>query len=114
MIRPMPAGSGLRGFFLATTLGVLVAAGCSGPPAVASPSSADATCAVETAPGPDDQVPGPGEMDVSDIGSGRLRLCLDAPAQIDIEGSAWCTWDEARTSVREVAGLPVTLPSGAT
>ena len=50
-----------------------------------------------TPPGADDKVPGPGEIDTTDLGNGRWRLCLAEPVPLVAEGSAWCTWNEDRT-----------------
>jgi hypothetical protein len=67
------------------------------------------TCALEKQPGPDDRVPkgGGDAIDVADLGNGRWRLCQTGPVVIVVEGSAWCTWTDDRTAVREVVGLPV-------
>jgi hypothetical protein len=70
-----------------------------------------AGCDIETPPGPDDQVPDPGEIDTTDLGNGRWRLCLVEPVAFSVEGSAWCSWTEDRSAVREATGLP--LPIGA-
>ncbi len=92
---------------------VLVACGTSGTSGTgavgdATPAtSPDAECAIEQAPGPGDVPPINGEMDTSGQGPGRWRLCLDAPAQAIVEGTAWCTWDDAREAVDAVSGLPV-------
>ena len=68
-----------------------------------------ADCALEKQPGPDDKVPGPGgdAIDFADLGNGRWRLCQTDPVLIAIEGSAWCTWNDDRITIREVAGLPI-------
>jgi hypothetical protein len=68
-----------------------------------------ATCAIRKQPGPDDRVPkgGGDAIDVADLGNGRWRLCQTEPAAIVVEGSAWCTWNDDRTAVREVVGLPL-------
>lgn len=122
MIRPMHARSSHAALIAAAVLAVAVAIGCgTGPPttppdepsgsaAVAPPSVDAAACAVQTPPGPDDTVPEPGEIDTTDLGNGRWRLCLAEPVVLEVEGSAWCTWNEERTEVREAAGLPV--PTG--
>lgn len=64
-------------------------------------------CALQKQPGAEDTVPGPGEMDVGDLGNGRWRLCLMEPISLEIEGSAWCSWNDDRSMVREVAGLQI-------
>ena len=118
MIRPMLVRSSVPLFVLTVLLVGAVALGCgnlapsflSAGRGIAHP----AACSIKTPPGPDDRVPGPGEMDVSDLGNGRWRLCLDEPVAFVVEGSAWCTWDEGRTFVREVAGLPIAVGEGAT
>jgi hypothetical protein len=125
MIRAMHARSCRLRLLMTAVLAPAVALGCAGPtPATApvdgsaaasgpaAPPSVDAAaCAVETPPGPDDTVPDPGEIDTTDLGNGRWRLCLAEPAVFEAEGSAWCTWNADRTEVREAAGLPV--PTGA-
>jgi len=68
----------------------------------------DAACSVEQAPGLSDAPPVAGGdlLDLSDYGPGRSRLCLTAPIPMTFEGSAWCTWNEERTDVEQVGGLP--------
>ena len=126
MIRPMHAYPPLARLVAAAVLAAAVALGCAsetpttglvGPSASASglttaaPPSVDAeACAVLTPPGPDDKVPGPGEIDTTDLGNGRWRVCLAEPVPLVAEGSAWCTWNEGRTEVREAVGLPI--PTG--
>jgi hypothetical protein len=73
----------------------------------ASPATTpDAECAIAQGPGPGDVPPTDGEMDTSGQGPGRWRLCLDTPLPVSVEGTAWCTWDDARQSVDAVSGLP--------
>ena len=48
-------------------------------------------------------------MDTSDEGAGRWRLCLDTPTPVSVEGTAWCDWDAARSSVEAVSGLPTAV-----
>lgn len=79
----------------------------SGSGAVTSPEPAtELECAIQQAPGPDDAPQLGGEMDTSDEGPGRWRLCLDTPASVTLEGTAWCRWDAARSNVEAVSGLP--------
>lgn len=66
----------------------------------------DTACAIEQEPGPGDAPTTGGEMDTSNDGPGRWRLCIDTPSPVSVEGTAWCTWNAARTSVDAVSGLP--------
>ena len=93
----------------------------SGQPAspVADPSAAvvaipDTACPLDRQPGPDDKPPQPGgdAIDTLDFGSGRWRVCLDTPVQVAGERSAWCVWNDARTAVIEVQGLPTAIGNG--
>ena len=52
-------------------------------------------------------------MDTSNDGPGRWRLCLDDPGPVAVEGTAWCTWDGARSEVIAVSGVP-TVAAGIT
>ncbi len=58
--------------------------------------------------GPEDAPPPPGGdlIDQRDYGPGRWRSCLVAPAVSTFEHTAHCGWNEARTSITEVLGLP--------
>ena len=124
MIRPMPACSSLLRLVAATVMAAAVVLGCTSstpttapvdPSASAPPPSVDAAaCPVQTPPGPGDEIPGAGEMDVSDIGNGRWRLCLVEPVAFEVEGSAWCTWTEDRSEVREASGLPARIGADST
>jgi hypothetical protein len=119
MIRPMPACSSHLRLVTATVMAAMVVLGCTAstpttapldPSASASPPGVDAgDCPVMTPPGPGDAIPGPGEMDVSDVGNGRWRVCLAEPVALEVEGSAWCTWTDDRSEVREASGLPVQI-----
>ena len=40
------------------------------------------------------------------MGGGRWRVCLEVPLAASAEASAWCLWDEGRTTVTEISGLP--------
>jgi hypothetical protein len=72
--------------------------------------AADLECTIRQEPGPGDAPQSGGEMGTSDEGAGRWRLCLDTPTPLSIEGTAWCRWDAARSSVDAVSGLPT--PAG--
>ena len=83
----------------------------SGSGAATSPEpGADLECVIQQDPGPADAPQPGGEMDTSDEGAGRWRLCLDTPTTLSIEGTAWCRWDAARSNVEAISGLPT--PSG--
>jgi hypothetical protein len=116
MIRPMTSATAIRRLG-AIAVVILLAIGCGDAAVTAQPTGVPtaivdaAACAVETPPGPDDQVPDPGEIDTTDLGNGRWRLCLTEPVAFSVEGSAWCSWTEDRAAVREAMGLP--LPIGA-
>src|SRR5262245_28617455 len=123
MIRPMTARTPAVRLVLAALVTAFLALGCgaattSPAPATsaaasdAPPSIDAASCVVTTPPGPGDQVPDPGEIDTTDLGAGRWRLCLAEPASFSVEGTAWCTWSDDRTSVREAMGLPLPIGSG--
>ena len=92
----------------------LIVAGCgttASPTASPDPTDApvvDASCTIAQAPGPDDAPTTGGEMDTSNEGAGRWRLCIDTPSPVSVEGTAWCTWNAARTGVDAVSGLPTT------
>jgi len=73
------------------------------------PTDAALECAVTQPPGPADVPSTEGEMDTSDQGGGRWRLCLTTPAPISVETSAWCRWDADRTQVEDVSGLPAVV-----
>jgi hypothetical protein len=79
----------------------------SGSGAATSPEpAADLLCVIQENPGPDDAPPPDGEIDTSNEGAGRWRLCLDTPTPVSVEGTAWCRWNAARSSVDAVSGLP--------
>jgi hypothetical protein len=83
----------------------------SGPAITSDPSvslAPQAECELRQQPGPGDIPPqGGGDlMDNSDMGAGRWRVCLGAPIAATAEASAWCSWDEGRTTVTEISGLP--------
>jgi len=80
----------------------------SDPSASLAPSGA---CDLSQQPGPDDAPPqGGGDlMDNSDMGGGRWRVCLEVPMAAAAEASAWCLWDEGRTAVTEINGLPASV-----
>ena len=63
-------------------------------------------CALSQQPGPGDAPEAGGETDTSDMGGGRWRVCLEVPLTVAAEASAWCLWDEGRTTVTEITGLP--------
>lgn len=112
MIRPMPAVPAAHLRLAGIALLAFVAVGCASSTPSATPATASAgaaSCAVETPPGPSDQVPEPGEVDTADLGSGRWRLCLSEPVAFSVEGSAWCLWSEDRSAVREAMGLPLQI-----
>jgi hypothetical protein len=82
------------------------------PSADGTSSTADpitvAACQLRTQPGPADAAPTKGDLtDWSHVGGGRWRLCLGGAEPVELEGTAWCTWNEPRDAVREVSGLPV-------
>jgi hypothetical protein len=122
MIRPMPSVTGLRRLAAVAAVAA-IAIGCgntavtvqptesteSTGPGTAAPSLDATACPIETPPGPDDTVPEPGEIDTTDLGNGRWRLCLAEPVAFSVEGSAWCTWTADRTEVREAAGVPTPI-----
>jgi hypothetical protein len=95
-----------------------------GPGGSSAPATAPATapglangpgagaCPISAAPGASDEPPRDGvELDTTDIGGGRWSLCLSVPTPVALEGTAWCTWDEARSRPVEVAGLPTPFGS---
>jgi hypothetical protein len=104
-------GRGLVTVALCLAVAVIVAA-CSpaapsGSGGASSPEpAADLECVIQQDPGPADAPEPGGEMDTSDEGAGRWRLCLDTPTTLSIEGTAWCRWDAARSNVEAVSGLP--------
>jgi hypothetical protein len=118
------AGVALVVVGLAVLVGTQPVAPQSSPPGPSSPTpdlpSSDAAligasvCALQRQPGPDDHAPGGGGdlMDVADYGGGRWRMCLDAPVSVVAEGTAWCIWNDDRTAVLEVNGLPVDVGGG--
>ena len=98
----------------APLLGPDASASPSARPATAPPSNVvaidPAVCALERAPGPDETpVPkeGEGGFDPTEWGIGRWRLCLAAPAALQLEGSAWCRWSEGRDTVQGLMGLDI-------
>lgn len=69
----------------------------------------DSVCSITQAPGPADAPPADGsEIDTSNDGPGRWRLCLTEPTLTAVEHSAWCRWNADRTRVDEVSGVPTT------
>jgi hypothetical protein len=85
-----------------------------GPAITSDPSASLApggACELSQQPGPDDAPPqGGGDlMDNSDMGGGRWRVCLEVPLAATAEASAWCLWDEGRTAVTEISGLPASV-----
>ena len=115
----------MRKPIVALVLVAVLAAGCgqgvpapSGAAPVSSPIPAvsagavidPAICALEGQPPPPDQAPPPGGeggVDLADFGNGRLRLCLASAEPIEIEGEASCLWNDSRTEVSEISGLPI-------
>ena len=89
---------------LAAACGPAATSGSGG--ATSPEPAADLECVIQQDPGPDDAPQPGGEMDTSNEGPGRWRLCLDTPTPVSIEGTAWCRWDAARTCVDAVSGLP--------
>jgi hypothetical protein len=80
-----------------------------GPAFTSDPSTSlapQAACELSQQPGPDDVPDTGGETDTSDQGGGRWRVCLEVPLAVSAEASAWCLWDEGRTTVTEISGLP--------
>ena len=80
-----------------------------GPEFTSDPSASqapEAACALSQQPGPGDAPEAGGETDTSDMGGGRWRVCLEVPLTATAEASAWCLWDEGRTTVTEISGLP--------
>jgi hypothetical protein len=83
-----------------TTASTAAPTNTSGPPG-------DVECAIAQPPGPADEPPRQGtEIDTTNDGPGRWRLCLTGPIALSVEDTAWCRWDAARTTVDEVTGLP--------
>jgi len=83
-----------------------------GPAITNDPSASIApggACELSAQPGPDDVPEGGGETDMSDMGGGRWRVCLEVPMAAAAEASAWCLWDEGRTTVTEISGLPASV-----
>jgi hypothetical protein len=84
-------------------------------PAEPSPTSTVAAepppdCLLATEPGASDEPPrGSSELDLSDFGAGRYRLCLTGPITGTFERTAWCVWTPDRTAVTSVHGLPAKL-----
>lgn len=79
-------------------------------PSVDATVDPDMSCVVTTDPGPADEPPwGSGEMDFSDLGAGRYRLCLTGPIAGTFEHTAWCSWSPDRTVVTSVSGLPTRI-----
>ncbi len=81
----------------------------SGPAITSDPSASpapDVACELSQQPGPGDVPEAGGETDTSDLGGGRWRVCLQEPLTVATEASAWCLWDEGRTTVTEISGLP--------
>jgi hypothetical protein len=78
------------------------------PPTEAAALAPDPACEVDVPPSLDDAPSqGGGDLiDRTDYGPGRWRSCLIAPEALTFEGTAHCGWDEARTSITEVLGLP--------
>lgn len=67
-------------------------------------------CALVTQPGAADEPDrGGGELDMTDFGGGRWRLCLTEPTAATAERTAWCIWNEDRTAVSEIDGLQVSI-----
>ena len=66
----------------------------------------EAACALSRQPGPGDVPEGGDETDASDMGGGRWRVCLEVPFTATAETSAWCRWNQGRTAVTEISGLP--------
>jgi hypothetical protein len=67
-------------------------------------------CALVTQPGAADEPDrGGGELDMTDFGGGRWRLCLTDPITASVEHSAWCLWTADRTAVSEINGLPAKM-----
>src|SRR3954470_11035174 len=71
-------------------------------------------CALKQQPGPEDAPPKAGGdlMDTADDGGGRWRICLTDPATVIAEGTAWCVWNDGRTAVVEINGVPVAAGGG--
>jgi hypothetical protein len=103
----------MRAAALLVAASVVVGAGCGQgqvePTSSVVESANPAPCAIAQPPGPADEPPRDGGdlIDTTDWGGGRWRLCLVDPERVDLEGTAWCTWDEARAAVVEVNGLPI-------
>jgi hypothetical protein len=97
---------------------LLLVVGCGAP----SPSPSDAAtvgidplaCALATQPGPQDRPRDAGGdlMDLTNAGPGRWRVCTIEPTAVVAEGTAWCRWNDGRTGVDEVQGLPVPVGGG--
>jgi hypothetical protein len=77
--------------------------------ASAPPITTDA-CLLDHAPGRADAAPTEGDLtDWSDTFGGRVRICLAAPAELEAEGRAFCTWDERHRAMREASSIPLQL-----
>lgn len=96
---------------LAVTALAIAACGSAQPTVSTTPSPAPRDdCALTTEPGPADEPNrGGGELDLTDYGGGRWRLCLYEPTVATVEHSAWCIWTRDRTSVSEIDGLPAKI-----
>lgn len=68
-----------------------------------------AACALVGQPQPPNPAPQAGGegVDLADFGNGRVRLCFDGAEPIEIEADGSCLWNDGRTTVTTVAGLPV-------
>jgi hypothetical protein len=94
-------------FFVAFVVGCGTSADGSQTPGPTQVVPSDVPCQIEQPPGPDDAPPqGGGEIDTTNLGGGRWRLCLTQPTTVSVEGTAWCRWDAAHAKVDEVSGLP--------
>ena len=90
---------------------VLATAACGSaqpsPTMTSSPTLGEA-CALTTEPGPADEPNRDGgELDMTDYGGGRWRMCLTEPINASVEHTAWCIWTQDRTAVSEINGLRV-------
>jgi hypothetical protein len=96
---------------LAVAVLAIAACGSAQPTVSTTPSPTPRDdCALTTEPGPADEPDrGFGELDLTDYGGGRWRLCLTEPTAATVEHSAWCIWTADRTAVSEVNGLPARI-----
>ena len=98
---------------------LLLVVGCAGPTPSASEASVanggidPSTCVLANEPGPNDRPPDAGGDPIDPaMGAGRWRVCTSEPTAFVVEGTAWCKWNDGRTGVDEVQGLPVPVGGG--